>query len=597
MNAEKQKGSIILEIAVLFLIGMVLTGVLTYFSETRHSDGIVAGHTEQRAAQIADEVMVSVREYPAWPWLIEYWYENSGTLDIEYDADFKDQSRTLEKCRVFSERHPALQLRYLTEADCAALPPEDQKLYAEICYSWLTTRVDQIKRAYQVDYLFCVVTEAPYERQFFLFSAADPGMARGTSYEEVYPIGNTVSVGPSQSEAMREAVMNASHLADAGNYVDYYARFYDFGEHSALIGLTYDLSALTRDAEKEAVAGTKLAILSLLVLSLTCLALILGFVVRPLKKVQESIRQYKLTKDSAAVTAALTGIPKRNEIGHLAVDVSDMVREIDAHMREIQSITAEKQRIDTELNLAARIQAAMLPGEFPPFPERREFDIYASMDPAKEVGGDFYDFFLIDEDHLALAIADVSGKGVPAALFMMVSKILVNNYAENGLSPAKTLEAVNRQICTHNTAEMFVTVWFGILEISSGRLTAANAGHEYPVLRTPGGSFELLKDRHGLVVGAMENARYRDYELQLQPGAKLFVYTDGVPEATSAEKELFGTERLVKALNTDPNAEPEELLHHVRRAVDSFVKDAEQFDDLTMLCLSYHGPLKEGETL
>ncbi len=249
----------------------------------------------------------------------------------------------------------------------------------------------------------------------------------------------------------------------------------------------------------------------------------------------------------------------------------------------------ESSRIETELTMASSIQTGMLPSIFPPFPERGEFDIYATMDPAKEVGGDFYDFFLVDDDHLCLVIADVSGKGVPAALFMMASKIILANNAMSGKSPAQILTDTNAAICSHNREQMFVTVWLGILELSTGKLTAANAGHEYPVIKRADGGFELFKEEHGFVIGGYEGMRYKEYELRLSPGDKLFVYTDGVPEATNAENELFGTERMLAALNGDASAEPRELLRRMRTAVDAFVKDAEQFDDLTMLCMEYRG--------
>ena len=281
-----------------------------------------------------------------------------------------------------------------------------------------------------------------------------------------------------------------------------------------------------------------------------------------------------------------------DEIEILAESFASLSKKTRDYITQITEITAEKERIGTELALATRIQADMLPNIFPAFPERPDFDIYAVMDPAKEVGGDFYDFFLIDETHLALVIADVSGKGVPAALFMMVSKILVQNYAMTGRSPAEVLRAVNNQICSNNREEMFVTVWLGILDTATGKITAANAGHEYPTVMEAGGEFRLIKDKHGLVIGAMEGIRYREYELQLQPGGKLFVYTDGVPEATNAENELFGTERMLRALNKDTGASPEQVLRNVRRAVDDFVLEAEQFDDLTMLCLEYKGDRK-----
>ena len=243
-----------------------------------------------------------------------------------------------------------------------------------------------------------------------------------------------------------------------------------------------------------------------------------------------------------------------------------------------------------ELSLATRIQNDMLPNIFPAFPERKEFDIYASMNPAKEVGGDFYDFFLIDENMLGMVIADVSGKGIPAALFMMASKILIQNYAMSGATPSQVLEMVNNQICSNNREEMFVTVWFGILNLTNGTLTAANAGHEYPMVKKPGGQFEIVKDRHGFVIGGMPGMKYHDYTIQLDPGASLFVYTDGVPEATNIHNELFGTERALDALNESPDSQPSELLSNVTKAVNRFVNTAPQFDDLTMLCLHYNGP-------
>ena len=282
-----------------------------------------------------------------------------------------------------------------------------------------------------------------------------------------------------------------------------------------------------------------------------------------------------------------------DEIEALAESFATLSARTLQYVDEVKKVTAEKERIGAELSLATDIQASMLPHIFPAFPTRSEFDIYASMDPAKEVGGDFYDYFLVDDDHLCMVIADVSGKGVPAALFMMASKIILQSVAMLGNAPAEILTRTNEAICSNNEAQMFVTVWLGILELSTGRLTAANAGHEFPALRQPNGRFELYKDKHGFVIGGMEGVKYREYELQLEPGSKLFVYTDGVPEATSAEKELFGTEHMIDALNADPDAAPEQILKNVRASVDSFVKDADQFDDLTMLCVEYKGGAKQ----
>ena len=257
--------------------------------------------------------------------------------------------------------------------------------------------------------------------------------------------------------------------------------------------------------------------------------------------------------------------------------------------KERRELALEKERIEAELGLASKIQTNSLPKEFPPFPDRTEFDIYASMKPAKEVGGDLYDFFLIDEDHLGLVIGDVSGKGIPAALFMMVSSALLRHAAMSEKSPARTLQLVNSQICARNPEEMFVTVWLGILEISTGKLTAANAGHEYPALKKTDGRFALYKDRHGFVIGGMDGVRYRDYEILLEPGDKLFVYTDGVAEATNSAKELFGTDRMINVLQSREDGTPKEILDTVEQAVQEFAGTEPQFDDLTMLCLQYNG--------
>ena len=279
-----------------------------------------------------------------------------------------------------------------------------------------------------------------------------------------------------------------------------------------------------------------------------------------------------------------------DEIENLYWIMSDMERDLSTYEENLTRAIAEKERIGTELELATRIQADMLPNIYPAFPDRPEFDIYATMTPAKEVGGDFYDFFLIDQNHLGIVMADVSGKGVPAALFMMASKILLQNHAMMGKSPKEVLECVNNQICSNNREQMFVTVWLGVLDITTGVITAANAGHEYPVWKKDAnGVFELLKDKHGFVVGGMAGVSYREYEIAMQPGTKLFLYTDGVPEANNANNELFGNARMLAALNEAADGSVTEVLASVNRAVEAFAAGAPQFDDLTMLCLEYIG--------
>ena len=319
--------------------------------------------------------------------------------------------------------------------------------------------------------------------------------------------------------------------------------------------------------------------------------------VDPIKKMTLRISEMQGDDMSFRVEdVLLTG----DEIEVLARAFANMSEKMRGYVREIVDITSEKQRLDTELSVAADIQLNMLPTNFPAFPERKEFDLYAVMDPAKEVGGDFYDFFLIDDDHLALVMADVSGKGVPASLFMVISKTLIKNVTLSGRydSPAEILSDVNNRLCEGNKDDMFVTVWLGILTISTGALISACAGHEYPVFYRRDKGFVMERDPHGLALGVIEGSKYRNVQWRLDPGDMLFLYTDGVPEANNSAGELFGNERMLDALERsmqtlrEDSAEAPDLkrfLEILRTRIDAFAGEAPQFDDLTMMCAEYKG--------
>ena len=590
ITENKKLFRLIPQVMVLFVIGILLTGIITHITESVLTGVSVTQQTESRTSEMAEEAVMAIREYPASNWLLSYWYTHADDMENEYDAEYVTGTKTEKKSRILAKRYPDIQLKYASQRDIESMDPKDQKLYAEIAYSWLLTRFDQIKKASNIDYLFCVVADQSYKTQYFIMSAAKPGAKRGEGADEAYPLGKVVEVGPDRQEAMKSARDYSSYLASAGDVADFYVWIGTAEGDPVFIGLTVSLSELQAMMKSQARRETLYAVLLQILLSIICLVLIYFVVLRPLKKVQENIRIYRQTKESSTVVNNLKEVKTHNEIGELSDDVTDLVVEIDDYVNEIQTISAEKERISTELSLATKIQASMIPHIFPAFPERKEFDIFGSMKPAKAVGGDFYDFSLVDDDHLVMAIADVSGKGVPAALFMMASMIILKGAARNNGSPSEILKQTTDIICANNQQEMFVTVWLGILEISTGKLTAANAGHEYPVIsEKPGSPFKLLKDKHGFVIGGMPGMKYKDYELQLEPGAKLFLYTDGVTEATDKNNKMFGTDRLVEALNAVCDAEPEEVLHNVRGAIDDFVNGAEQFDDITMLCMEYKG--------
>lgn len=275
------------------------------------------------------------------------------------------------------------------------------------------------------------------------------------------------------------------------------------------------------------------------------------------------------------------------EVGNLARSYISMAEDLESYVDNLQKVTAEKERINAELSLASSIQAHMLPCIFPAFPEHSEFDIYATMTPAKEVGGDFYDFFMVDNTHVAAVMADVSGKGVPAALFMVIAKTLIKNYAQSGIEPCEVFTTANRMLCDGNDAGLFVTAWMGVLDITSGKLTYVNAGHNPPLIRQNGGKFEYLRARPGFVLAGMETVKYRQNELMMNPGDRLYLYTDGITEATSSAKELYGEERLSAYLNGHADDTAEDILHGLKADIDSFVGEAPQFDDMTMLMLDF----------
>lgn len=288
-------------------------------------------------------------------------------------------------------------------------------------------------------------------------------------------------------------------------------------------------------------------------------------------------------------------IYSNDEIGDLAVRFNNMAASLKTYISDLTSITAEKERIGAELDIAKHIQASMLPCIFPAFPEKPEFDIYATMDPAKEVGGDFYDFFMVDDRHLAIVMADVSGKGVPAALFMVIGKTLIKDHTTPDRDLGKVFTEVNNLLCEANSEGLFITAFEGVLDLVTGEFKYVNAGHEMPFICKAGGEFAPYKIRAAFVLAGMEDMRYRAGSMMLEPGDKVFQYTDGVTEATNSSNELYGMDRLGTILNKVKEGTPHEILPAVKKDIDEFVAEAPQFDDITMLCLEYKVRMEEKE--
>lgn len=441
-----------------------------------------------------------------------------------------------------------------------------------------------VKQTVGLKYFYVVVPED--EIQFYIWDAGEEGE------EGVCDLGDTDVYYGSGSEIMHaafsadaEQTILITNSDDYGYLASAYVAILDSaGTPVALASVDISMDMITAQIHQFMRLTLFITLLVLLLSICGYYDYIRRILIRPLKSLHDASSGLVESKMESLADFKVD-VHTRDELEELAQSFQYMVGELDEYIRNLSRVTAEKERIGAELDVAHHIQESSLPRLFPAFPEREEFDIFASMTPAKEVGGDFYDFFFVDEDHLALVMADVSGKGVPAAMFMMISKTLIKSAAQSGLTPKEVLGKVNNQLCEGNEAGMFVTVWLGILEISTGKMLCANAGHEYPAIMRKGGDFELLKDKHGFVLAGMEDARYREYEIELNAGDRFFVYTDGVPEATDAHDTLYGTDRMLLALNQGKNGNCEDLLDTVRKDVDAFVGEAPQFDDLTMLCI------------
>lgn len=345
-----------------------------------------------------------------------------------------------------------------------------------------------------------------------------------------------------------------------------------------------DVLELADSIGQDIVSSIIIFILFFLIILVTVVIVVYDFSEKITKPITD------LTKDVGVISSGnldhRATISGNDEISDLAGQFNEMAGSLKEHINSLTAVTAEKERISAELNVAAKIQADMMPKDFP---QRDEFSMYALMTPAKEIGGDFYDFFMIDENRLALIMADVSGKGVPAALFMVIAKTLLKIRTTAPGTPAQMLWDINNTLCADDPAGLFVTAWFGILDISSGEIICANAGHEYPAIRHAGGDFELMVTEHCPPLATVENIEYFDEKYTMQPGDELFLYTDGVPEAKAANGLRFGTDMMLSVLNSGKGLPPEELLGKLKGELDSFAGDKDPFDDITMLDIVWNG--------
>lgn len=457
-------------------------------------------------------------------------------------------------------------------------------------YEKMRTLLLRAKQSFGVKYLYVVVPEK--DQMVYIWDVGEPG-EKGVcdllDRDDYYGGGNELMHAAFAKDAPHTILVTRNeeygYLASA-----YLAILDKAGDPVALASVDVSMDAIDTQINGMILISTGFAVGVLILCLVGYWWCIRHIVIEPLDTLAAAARNFTSERARGeGLVMDKVNITSQDEIGELYRAMSKMEIDMSNYLDNLRKVTAERERVGAELNVATQIQADMLPSIFPAFPNRHDFDIYATMAPAKEVGGDFYDFFLVDENHLALVIADVSGKGVPAALFMVIAKTLIKNRALAGGSPAQILADVNNQLCEGNAAQLFVTVWIAILDLTTGKGVAANAGHEHPVLKRRDGLFEYVKYRHSPAVAAMEGMVFREHAFELQPGDTIFVYTDGVPEATDVSQAFYGADRLLAALNGLKDRGLGEILHGVKADLDGFTGTAPQFDDITMLAVTYRG--------
>lgn len=471
--------------------------------------------------------------------------------------------------------------------------------------------LNRIKENYEIEFIYIVkpLNTDAYDNMMNV-------MAGSTEYEREHEKDTLVELGEYTGDAYssKAAVYYLDGMTKDSKTITYFTNTTEFGhDYTGLVPVTNSegntIAVLAVDISIEEIRSvlTRYVITILIGMIILLGALLAGLyrwldtrIIVPISKIQTAACKFVASshgeKNPENIQYEDPQIDSGDEMQSLSNSLVTMASDLKIYMKDLMVETKEKERIGAELNVATQIQSSMLPCIFPAFPERDELDIYASMNPAKEVGGDFYDFFMVDERHIAIVMADVSGKGVPAALFMVIGKTLIKDHTQAGRDLGEVFAEVNNILCESNDNGMFITAFEGVLDLVSGEFRYVNAGHEMPfIYRRDRDIYEAHEILPGFVLAGFENMAYEEQKTQLNVGDRLFQYTDGVPEATNKDDQMYGMERLHDVLNRKcRNCDPKQTLELVKADIDAFVGDNDQFDDITMLCLEYKRKMEPG---
>lgn len=497
---------------------------------------------------------------------------------------------------------------------------EQMNTYNDIAFSYARTAAEYIDgdrvRSYEEDNTeddyyrqvqrFLTISQAqtdlkyysvfiPYEEELvYIWDVGSGEGVRPRGYREAYMEGGREVIEQVCANTYTERIV-LTHDPEYGYIASAYEPILDSaGDTVAIVGVDLSMPGIRKALFHFLISVTFSVTAVVAVLMGLFYAFIRKNIITPIDRLNRATKEMVGSLESEEVFHV--EIRTGDEIEELSESFAQMYLELREYLRELSAVTAEKERIGAELDIATQIQADMLPSIFPAFPEREEIDIYALMDPAKEVGGDFYDFFMVDDNHLAMVMADVSGKGVPAALFMVIGKTLIKDHTMPGRPLGEVFTEVNRLLCESNKEGLFITAFECVLDLRTGDMVYVNAGHEPPIIAKCNEGYSVRDVAPQFVLAGFEEMTYKSGEWKLAPGDRLFLFTDGVTEATNANEQLYGMDRLCEVLCANADKKPGELLQTVKQAVDGFVGEAEQFDDITMLGMELR-KLKDSITL
>lgn len=589
------------QIEIVFFISILLAMYINNYISNKRYTQFIMENTQEACINVGITIENRIELLDNRDWLFNYWRNNYESMEIDYN----NPQEINDKIHEFIVENPGVDLYGMSIQEIENLSDNSQRLYAEVEYLELIIFFDGIKSVYKPAFLACIGYEN--ETAFFYISGALADEKRGDEVGDIFQLGVTIPMNLDDYPMLKETVRTGKnvytkdHKSDGydeneGRYHVWIPVYGTSGDVLAYIGVSDDVS-VDQNLIKEIRLHQNLISLALFLVSgFVLIFIVKTLIFRPLNKLKKVVDDYSENNDSSKLKQNISGIESKNEIGILATSFKQMAISIDEYTDEVCNLATKQERLTAELDIATDIQKHMMPVNFKDFTKIEELDLYASMNPAKEVGGDFYDFFKIDDDHIGLVMADVSGKGIPAALLMMTAKSLIKTGLLSGESPKDVLARVNNQLLDGDDMGYFVTAWIAKLELSTGQLITASAGHEYPFIKGQEGTFDIYKDKHGAALGAFDDTEYFEEVINLKEGNKVFIYTDGVPEANRGDDDLFGMERLNVALNRLKDKDCQEIILGIKKEVDDFVKDLSQFDDITMMCLEYKG-IKKGDLM